>query len=569
MITRPSKTKIKQTTPHLLSAPLDQSKTPSLKDSTALRPRVTMRQAITDQELLGHALKGDLWRSWRILLIAAAGEPLDDEERVEFTRLTGRAREPGKMVRELICVFGRRSGKSFAMACFMCWVIGLCDYPNVAPGETLVALCISRDQRISKIILNYIDGILNGSKYLKTLITNRTQFTIELGKKKIIEVRPASYATLRGPSYAVIVCDELSTWFTSTDFANPDVEILAAVRPGLMTTKGPLLMVSSAYAKHGVLYDSYKRDFGPDGDPEVLVTFGTTRDLNPTFSEAEIQREIERDPLRNRAEYLSEWRVDLSGFIDRNIVESCVGDYNELLRVPGVTYYCFLDPASGVSNGDSYVAVISHREGKVVVIDAIRECRAPFSPSVVVDTIIIPLVKSYGIYKVFGDNYAGEFAKEPIRQAGLQYELWPKHKSDLYRDPLLSLLNSYQIRLPRNERAVSQICNLECSTLRSGRDQITHPNHGRDDIANAIAGAAAATYNDASIAFDTNWGNWINGRDELKQQQQPTGNGNQKYPTWAQQQQWAAEDKARKQQEFLESKSFGAQQLYRRIMGGF
>src|SRR5262249_9790036 len=55
------------------------------------------------------------------------------------------------------------------------------------------------------------------------------------------------------------------------------------------------------------------------------------------------------------------------------------------------------------------------------------------------------------------------------------------------------------IDLPHNERAINQICSLERSVQRSGRDQITHPTHGRDDIANAIAGAvdrarSASTY---------------------------------------------------------------------------
>jgi hypothetical protein len=51
------------------------------------------------------------------------------------------------------------------------------------------------------------------------------------------------------------------------------------------------------------------------------------------------------------------------------------------------------------------------------------------------------------------------------------------------------MLNAGKIDLPRNERAINQICSLERSVQRSGRDQITHPTHGRDDVANAIAGA--------------------------------------------------------------------------------
>jgi hypothetical protein len=58
------------------------------------------------------------WYGWPILLIAAAGEALTDDEHQEFKRLAGREREPGRIVRELIAIFGRRAGKSTAMAMF-------------------------------------------------------------------------------------------------------------------------------------------------------------------------------------------------------------------------------------------------------------------------------------------------------------------------------------------------------------------------------------------------------------------------------------------------------------------
>jgi hypothetical protein len=135
------------------------------------------------------------------------------------------------------------------MAAFICWIAGLCDHRSVlAPGETGVALLISRDQRIAKIILNYIEGILQSSDGRRSLISNRTADTIELINGVSIEVRPANYKTLRGPTYVCIVCDEIASWFTSVDYENPDVEVLASIRPGLMTTRGPLLLISSAYA---------------------------------------------------------------------------------------------------------------------------------------------------------------------------------------------------------------------------------------------------------------------------------------------------------------------------------
>lgn len=71
-------------------------------------PRVTLRHALSDPQLLGKALEGDSWLPWRTLLIAAMGEALTDDERVLFQQLTGRAREPGQRVEEFAGVVGRR-----------------------------------------------------------------------------------------------------------------------------------------------------------------------------------------------------------------------------------------------------------------------------------------------------------------------------------------------------------------------------------------------------------------------------------------------------------------------------
>jgi hypothetical protein len=55
---------------------------------------VSMCMALEDPKLLGALLAGPSWLVWRILLIAAMGEALTDDERVVFKAFTGREREP-------------------------------------------------------------------------------------------------------------------------------------------------------------------------------------------------------------------------------------------------------------------------------------------------------------------------------------------------------------------------------------------------------------------------------------------------------------------------------------------
>jgi len=45
-----------------------------------MTPRVTLRQALGDPALLGDVRGGDTWHTWRSILLAAMGEPLQSDE---------------------------------------------------------------------------------------------------------------------------------------------------------------------------------------------------------------------------------------------------------------------------------------------------------------------------------------------------------------------------------------------------------------------------------------------------------------------------------------------------------
>jgi hypothetical protein len=93
-----------------------------------MRPLISMRAALSDDQLLGCALRGDTWFAWRVLLIACVGgEPLIDEaERTTFRELTGgREREPLAPCEEIWALTGRRSGKTKTAAVAATWLAAL------------------------------------------------------------------------------------------------------------------------------------------------------------------------------------------------------------------------------------------------------------------------------------------------------------------------------------------------------------------------------------------------------------------------------------------------------------
>jgi hypothetical protein len=293
-----------------------------------MRKRVTLRETLADPDLLGHVMAGPTWEPHKILALAAMGEALTDAERIVFHKFTGRDREPSERVSEFCIVAGRRTGKSVTMSMLATYLSTCCDYSDVLiAGETGVLLTLAQDQRVASQLLNFVEENLNGSPILKQLIVNRTADAIELKNRIRIEVRPASFKKLRGPTYIAIIADELAFWYIEDFYQNPDVEVLAAARPGLLTTHGILVAASSPYSKRGLLWETFRKHYGPDGSPSVLVAKGTTSDFNPTIPEEEIARELERDPVRNKAEYLAEFRDDISSFCNPEVVRQCTIRY--------------------------------------------------------------------------------------------------------------------------------------------------------------------------------------------------------------------------------------------------
>jgi hypothetical protein len=454
-----------------------------------VRARTSLRDALTDPALLGHVLRGPSWLPWRTLLIAAMGEALiTDDERAIFTQLTGRVREPLQRCNEVEAVVGRRGGKTTAMAALATYIAACCDHSDaLARGETGVLLCVAQDTRVAKKIIDFVEANLTDSEILRQLVKGRSQDTLELANNISVEARPASFRRLRGPTYISVFADELAFWFTESDYANPDVEVLAAARPGLLTTGGPLIMASSPYAKMGVLWDTYRKHYGPDGAPSVLVAKGTTRDFNASIAQSEIDSALERDRARNTAELLAEFRADLESYVSLEVIECCLGSYYEIPPSASTTYYGYADPSGG--SKDSFALAIAHRDGDGVVIDCVREIRPPFLPEAVIAEYAT-LLKSYGCMKVHGDRYGGEFPREQFQKRGVRYEVSDKSKSELYVD-FLPMLNSGSVTLPRSDRLVAQLASLERTVARgTGKDTIDHPRDGHDDLANVVAGAA-------------------------------------------------------------------------------
>ena len=348
---------------------------------------------------------------------------------------------------------------------------------------TIGVLAVDKGQ--ARAIFRFVLGLLKAVPMLEPLIVRRDSETIELSNRVQIEIATASFRSTRGYNYAAVLADEVAFWRSDETSLNPDVEILRALRPGLASIPGAmLLMASSPYAKRGELYNAYRRHFGKD-DGRVLVWKASTQEMNPSIDKAVIEEAYESDPESARAEY-GEFRDDLADFVSRETVDAVtMWDRSELPPEPGVTYSAFVDPSGGVS--DSLTLAIGHLgRNAVCVLDSLLECRPPFDPEQAVAQCAT-LLRRYGVATITGDRYAGEWPRARFAEHGIEFEQSARPKSDLYSD-LLPLLNARRIELLDHPRLSAQLAGLERRTARSGRDSIDHAPGGHDDLANAVAG---------------------------------------------------------------------------------
>jgi len=454
------------------------------------KPTVTILDACGDPALFARWFRNtETWRAWFAFLRVLFGLSMSSDDLELFRRCTARETPPAGGARECWLVCGRRAGKSFMLALVAVFLACFWDWSQyLSPGERGTVMVIAADKKQARVIYRYAVALLREVPMLKALISRDTAEAIDLTNGITIELLTASFRTVRGYTLIAALCDEIAFW-RSDESANPDSEIIGAIRPAMATIPGAMLLcASSPYARRGALWAAFRKFYGKDSS--VLVWKADTRTMNPAVPQSVIDEAYENDPASAAAEYGAEFRTDVETYVAREAVDACtiVGRY-ELPPASNVSYVAFVDPSGGSSDSMTLAIAYRDKDGHSIL-SAVRERRPPFSPEAVVSEFA-ELLKAYRVWKVVGDRWGGEFVREPFRLHGIQYELAEQPKSDIYRD-LLPLVNSGKVKLLDHPRLVAQLCGLERRTARSGKDSIDHGPGAHDDLCNAAAGALVA-----------------------------------------------------------------------------
>jgi hypothetical protein len=320
-----------------------------------MKKLISLRHALTDNAWLGSMLGSESFVTMRVLLIAAMGESLTPAEMEIFTQITNRTEAPSEPVEECWIIAGRRSGKTRAIATIAAYLAGCCDHRAIlGPGERGVLPIMAANTLQAGQCYNFIRGIFTSIPRFAALVEQLggrhggiTTDTISLKNRIDIQVRPASFRTIRGITAIGVIAEECSMW-QSDDSRNPDREILAAARPCLATTGGALFAIGSPHARKGETWGTYNKHFGPNGNPAILVANGPTRLFNPTIKQSVIDRAYEDDPAVAASEWGGQFRSDLESYVSPEIVDACtVRGVYRLDFVKDVSYIAHADPSGG------------------------------------------------------------------------------------------------------------------------------------------------------------------------------------------------------------------------------
>lgn len=461
---------------------------------------ISIMDAINSEEHLRFLFDDmDTWWPWFVCLKTIFALPMDEKEMIFYRKCTGRTKLPERPFEEVYLIIGRGGGKSFISALIVSYMALFKDWTEYLKKGTLGWIfTIASDRDQARNVNSYIKYVFQMERY-KNLVVRETQSHLSLTNNIAMEIKTASWRGIRGYTVPVAVCDELGFW-RSENSANPGQEIINALKPcmgRIPRSKRLLIGISTPHAKKGILFSAFKKYYGTN-NPDVLVWRAPTLAMNPTFDARVIERALEDDYEKARAEYFAEFRKDITSPFDPEDIEDVTVKGRKMLSPnPATQYRAFVDPTGG--KNDSYTLGIAHGDNGKVVVDRLEEVRSPCNLKAATKDFS-QILKEYKCYQVQGDAFGGNWVSSEFKTNGITYVPISKSKSDLYLI-FQSLIMSKGVELLENKRASTQLQALERRVHTGGKDTIDHPKGMHDDVANAAAGVAVIMYQDLRIGM--------------------------------------------------------------------
>lgn len=325
----------------------------------------------------------------------------------------------GEIFRELVLVWGRRSGKDFLSSIIATYEtmrlieVTQGDPENyykikTASGISILTVAASKEQ--AQIAFGQIRDKILSSPYFNEkigpeglqmgaiyIVTEKDRIKNEELKKQgrpeqkgsiVVEVGHSNSDTLRGKDIFVCIMDEVAFYKNSGGSSSGD-QIYSAVGPAVKTFNrklplkdkhgnqvlddfgkpkykihfdGKLILISSPASKEGIFWNAYSSANKPESS-HVLMMKSPTWVVNPNFTEESLRAEFSS---YSEEQFQMEFGAEFAGeagesFLPKDDVLACF-DPTLTIRergTPGIAYFAHLDPAVSSNN---YALAIVHKE---------------------------------------------------------------------------------------------------------------------------------------------------------------------------------------------------------------
>jgi hypothetical protein len=335
----------------------------------------------------------------------------------------------------------------------------------------------------ARLAFDYICRDLRSSPVLLAKVRKFRKNEIVLRNNVTIICCPCSSVSIRGKNVITAVCDEVCFWRNEETAAHSDVEVLAALRPSMITfPNAKLIKVTTPHAKRGVVWDEFRRR----GELDYPVFQIPTVEMNPTVSPEMLKHERDRNLEQYNREYRAEFVEDVVSWIDPEVLDPCiVPGRTELPRVNNGTYIAAVDPAFKQSD---FALAIAHRTSEgLIVLDRVDRwagtTKAPLAFGRVCREVA-DILRRYQIDHLQGDQYAAAAIQQEFLKLGIHYRevtFGRQTRPQLFNN-LKHLLTQRQIELLDQPELLRQLRALEESRAHDGGIDV-QAGYGNDDLA--------------------------------------------------------------------------------------
>jgi hypothetical protein len=415
---------------------------------------------------------------------------------------------------ELVALIGRRSGKSY-LTCFIALyeIIFGGHSKYVKPKQEFIIPYIAQDLPTARVNMRMIEILANQVPMLAAQIVDSKPNFIKFRNGLTVQIEPPRVKTGRGWAMPMLILDEVGFWPTAEDAADPDVEVLRAVRPStLQFPHKKILIISSPYTETGLLWKYAKagtlgKNLASTDDSIAQYTktcvlrSSTAAMENPVIQDLRTMLAIEQaaDPEGFVREYNARFIKSASAFILGEHVDQCTsrGVFERTLSQvmdsgDRPAPVAVMDPAF---KNDDFAFAIFHndRNGKVVM-DMLKVWTPQKKLGISLDpdeilTEIAGYLKKWEISLVYSDQYQLEALQQIAQRKGfsiIKVDFTAKSKARMYGS-LNNLLKTKSIDLLDYSTIYQQLTRLVKKQTAMNTVHIGAPVGEKDDVATVVA----------------------------------------------------------------------------------